>query len=120
MLPTLLFGSILVFPVLGSIALISSKQHSVKAPFDGPQLQNIISTGDIEYGDTSIKLSRSIPNSKGAIWFSNPNPYSDWQVTMSFEMKGPEQGSDGMAFWYTRHPGKLGPVFGGPEKWNGL
>jgi hypothetical protein len=120
MFPTLLFSLNLVASAFGSIALIASKLHSVKAPFEGAQLQNIISTGDVEYGDTSIKLARSIPHSRGGIWFSNQNPYSDWQVTMAFEMKGPDHGSDGMAFWYTRYPGKTGPVFGGPEKWNGL
>jgi hypothetical protein len=120
MLSILLVSLFLNRYVQGSIALVPSKLHSIKAPFEGSQLQNVISTGDIEYGESSVKLARSIPHSKGAVWFSNPNSYADWQATFSFTIKGPDHGSDGMGFWYTRYPGKLGPVFGGPEKWSGL
>lgn len=105
---------------LASIALVPSSNHFLQAPFDSSQMQNIISSGEIEYGDQAVRLGRPVPNSKGALWFSHPNIFADWQVTLSFSIKGPEHGSDGLAFWYARSPGKLGPVFGGADRWNGL
>lgn len=32
----------------------------------------------------------------------------------------PILGSEGLAFWYAEEPGKLGPIFGSKDRWNGL
>lgn len=29
-------------------------------------------------------------------------------------------GADGLAFWVTREPGSIGPVFGNIDRWDGL
>ena len=105
---------------MAEIALVPSTNHFLQAPYDGSQIRNIISAGEVEYGEQGVRLGRPVPNSKGAVWFSQPNTFPDWQLMLTFSIKGPDHGSDGLALWYTRSPGQLGPVFGSADRWHGL
>jgi hypothetical protein len=48
----------------------------------------------------------------------------NWEVNLKIVIgKAPGfsgLGADGMAFWFTKEPGSIGPVFGNIDKWDGL
>ncbi|RCI04273.1 hypothetical protein CU098_012594 [Rhizopus stolonifer] len=77
--------------------------------------------GDIFKSEDFIRLSPSIPNTKGWIWSDIPNPYPEWEVEIGFRVRGNNlHGGRGLAFWYAKDPKETGPVFGSKDKWDGL
>ncbi|KAJ3636325.1 hypothetical protein Zmor_008742 [Zophobas morio] len=55
------------------------------------------------------------------LWNKYPISFQRWQVLVDFQISGDATlGADGMAFWYTEAPLKLGPVYGGMDQWKGL
>ncbi|KAI9593586.1 legume-like lectin [Syncephalis fuscata] len=68
-----------------------------------------------------IRLSPSLKGMKGAIWAKEPNPHKEWIVEFSVNVFGRHlHGGDGMAFWYTKDRGQMGPVYGSKDSWEGL
>lgn len=68
-----------------------------------------------------IRLTPSVPNTRGWIWSDRPNPYDEWQIHMAFKVSGSHMhGGRGMAFWYTKEPMPDGPIFGARDQWDGL
>ncbi|KNC96134.1 uncharacterized protein SPPG_08521 [Spizellomyces punctatus DAOM BR117] len=68
-----------------------------------------------------VRLTPSVPDSKGTIWSQKPNPHSEWQVLFSFSVTGRGYiGGEGFAFWYTSRPMQIGPMYGSEDKWEGL
>ncbi|KAI8643491.1 legume-like lectin family-domain-containing protein [Parasitella parasitica] len=77
--------------------------------------------GDVLKSSDFIRLSPSIPNTKGYIWSEIPNPYESWEVEIAFKVTGNNMhGGRGLAFWYTKDREESGPVFGARDKWDGL
>ncbi|KAI8877898.1 hypothetical protein K501DRAFT_37597 [Backusella circina FSU 941] len=77
--------------------------------------------GDVIKADDFIRLSLSVPNSKGYIWSKIPNPHEEWETEIHFRVSGSHlHGGRGMAFWYAKEPMVEGPVFGSKDKWDGL
>ncbi|RCH87134.1 hypothetical protein CU097_002357 [Rhizopus azygosporus] len=76
---------------------------------------------DVLQGEDFIRLSPSIPNTKGWIWSDRPNPYEEWEVIVAFKVSGTSMhGGRGLAFWYTKDSKQSGPIFGSKDKWDGL
>ncbi|OAD08982.1 hypothetical protein MUCCIDRAFT_89854 [Mucor lusitanicus CBS 277.49] len=77
--------------------------------------------GDVFKSDDFIRLSPSVPNTKGFIWSEIPNPYDAWEVEIAFKVTGNNMhGGRGLAFWYTKDREEAGPVFGSKDQWDGL
>ncbi|KAF7731989.1 hypothetical protein EC973_007094 [Apophysomyces ossiformis] len=77
--------------------------------------------GDVIQAEDFVRLSPSVPNTKGWIWSDIPNPYKEWEVEIAFMVKGSYLHSGrGLAFWYTKDSKIEGPVFGSKDKWDGL
>ncbi|KAG0162672.1 hypothetical protein DFQ30_001540 [Apophysomyces sp. BC1015] len=77
--------------------------------------------GDIIKSEDFVRLSPSVPNTKGWIWSDIPNPYDEWEVEISFMVSGSYLHSGrGLAFWYTKENKVDGPIFGSKDKWDGL
>lgn len=76
---------------------------------------------DVFKADDFIRLSPSVPNTKGWIWSEIPNPYEEWEVEVAFKVTGNNlHGGRGLAFWYAKESKETGPVFGSKDKWDGL
>ncbi|RKP24729.1 legume-like lectin, partial [Syncephalis pseudoplumigaleata] len=68
-----------------------------------------------------IRLSPSLHGMKGAIWAKEPNQHEEWIVEFSVNVFGRHlHGGDGLAFWYAKDRGQLGPVYGSKDSWEGL
>ncbi|KAL1934117.1 hypothetical protein VTP01DRAFT_6299 [Rhizomucor pusillus] len=77
--------------------------------------------GDVIASEELIRLTPSVPNTRGWIWSDRPNPYDEWQIHMAFKVSGSHMhGGRGMAFWYTKEPMPDGPIFGARDQWDGL
>ncbi|KAI9358212.1 legume-like lectin family-domain-containing protein [Pilaira anomala] len=77
--------------------------------------------GDVFTADDFIRLSPSVPNTKGSIWSTLPNPHEEWEVEIGFKVTGSNMhGGRGLAFWYAKENNEPGPVFGSKDKWDGL
>ncbi|KAI7906969.1 legume-like lectin family-domain-containing protein [Cokeromyces recurvatus] len=77
--------------------------------------------GDILKADDFIRLSPSVPNTKGWIWSEIPNSYNEWEIEIAFKVSGKHlNGGRGLAFWYTKERMEVGPIFGSRDNWNGL
>lgn len=76
---------------------------------------------DVLKSDDFIRLSPSVPNTKGFIWSDIPNPYEAWEVEVAFRVSGNSMhGGRGLAFWYAKENHQPGPVFGAKDQWDGL
>ena len=76
---------------------------------------------DVILSQEYIRLTPSVKASSGSIWSSVPNKYANWEVDFSFRVGGRNKiGGDGLAFWYAKDPGIIGPAFGSKDTWDGL
>ncbi|XP_068129707.1 protein ERGIC-53-like [Hyperolius riggenbachi] len=77
--------------------------------------------GDAIPGPDEIRLVPSLKNHRGAAWTINSASFPHWEVEISFRIAGHgRNGAEGMALWYTKEPGALGPVYGSADLWDGL
>ncbi|KAI9486396.1 MAG: legume-like lectin family-domain-containing protein [Benjaminiella poitrasii] len=77
--------------------------------------------GDIFKAEDFIRLTPSVPNTKGWIWSEIANPYEEWEVEIGFKVSGKHMnGGRGLAFWYAKNPKESGPIFGSKDSWDGL
>ncbi|KAI8085158.1 legume-like lectin family-domain-containing protein [Halteromyces radiatus] len=77
--------------------------------------------GDVIGAHDRIRLSPSVPGTKGWIWSDLPNEYEEWMVDMTFIITGNQvHGGRGMALWYTKDKLPEGPIFGAKDQWDGL
>ncbi|OZJ05252.1 hypothetical protein BZG36_02301 [Bifiguratus adelaidae] len=109
--------------VQGGVAPL--RKHDYKLGFKKPLYYN----GDIPFWETFgsafkaqdfVRLAASIPNTRGSVWSTLPNPYPFWEVEMSFKIWGGASGGKGLAFWYTKERGQDGPIYGNQDQWDGL
>jgi hypothetical protein len=73
------------------------------------------------YTKESLRLTPSLPNSKGMVGIAAPNPHSDWIAEFSFTASGKGyMGGEGLAFWYTKDAMVEGPILGSKDHFTGL
>nr|XP_004672906.2 protein ERGIC-53-like [Jaculus jaculus] len=77
--------------------------------------------GDAIPGLEEVQLVPSMRNRRGAVWSKVPVPFPAWEVEVQMRVTGPgRRGAQGMAVWYTRNSGRVGPVLEGPASWDGV
>ncbi|KAI8328011.1 legume-like lectin family-domain-containing protein [Chlamydoabsidia padenii] len=102
------------------------KRLDYKLTFKVPYLYNgsipfWSTSGDLITAADRIRLSPSVPGTKGSIWSEFGNYYPEWMVDMNFRVTGNQlHGGRGMAFWYTKDKLPEGPIFGAQDQWDGL
>ncbi|KAJ3168949.1 hypothetical protein HDU88_001276 [Geranomyces variabilis] len=99
-------------------------RQTFKKPFhmyDEQKIPFFEEQGNVIMSPDYVRLTPSVPDSRGLIWSTRPNPHAEWQVEFSFTAYGRGyMGGEGLAFWYTKDKGTLGPFFGAGDKWEGL
>lgn len=79
------------------------------------------SVGDAFISSDFVRLVPDRQSKKGGFWCKEPIQFDDWEVEFSFRIHGVSAiGADGLAFWYSRSPGRLGTLFGHEELYDGL
>ncbi|KAJ3339468.1 hypothetical protein HDU83_007597 [Entophlyctis luteolus] len=82
---------------------------------------NFKASGSVSIFADRVRVVPSIPDAVGSIWFNEPNPHAEWEVTFSFAVSAPHVlGGEGMAIWYARETQKVGSVYGSIDNWTGL
>ncbi|XP_061250805.1 protein ERGIC-53-like isoform X1 [Bos javanicus] len=77
--------------------------------------------GDAIPGLEEVRLAPSMRNRSGAVWSTNPVLFPAWEVEIQMRVTGPGRwGAQGMAVWYTRGRGQVGPVLGEPDLGDGI
>lgn len=77
--------------------------------------------GDTFINSEFVRLVPDRQSKKGGFWCKEPIQFTNWEVEFSFRIHGVSAvGADGLAFWYTRSPGRLGTLFGHEELYDGL
>ncbi|KAM9183769.1 protein ERGIC-53-like [Dugong dugon] len=77
--------------------------------------------GDATPGLEEVRLAPSMQNRSGAVWSRDSVPFSAWEVEVQMRVTGPgRRGAQGMAVWYTRGRGQVGPVLEGLASWDGI
>ncbi|XP_040198893.1 protein ERGIC-53-like [Rana temporaria] len=108
--------------------LPAHRKFEYKYSFKGPHITLPDGTlpfweklGDAIPGPDEIRLVPSLKNHKGSVWTRSGFSLPHWEVEMSIRISGHGvKGAEGMALWYTRNPGDLGPVYGSNDLWDGL
>lgn len=62
--------------------------------------------------DNFIQLTPDEVSQSGAIWNQKANSMVDWEVVIGFVVGKATAtlGADGLTFWYTKRPGKIGNI----------
>ena len=77
--------------------------------------------GDTFINSEFVRLVPDRQSKKGGFWCKEPINFADWEVEFAFRIHGVSAiGADGLAFWYSRTPGRLGTLFGHEELYDGL
>lgn len=68
-----------------------------------------------------IRLTSDHPSQMGWLFSRVPLTATNWEIEVEFKIHGKGQlYGDGFAMWLTRERGKMGPVFGAADKFEGL
>eukprot|EP00818_Percolomonas_sp_WS_P001147 CAMPEP_0117451556 /NCGR_PEP_ID=MMETSP0759-20121206/9074_1 /TAXON_ID=63605 /ORGANISM="Percolomonas cosmopolitus, Strain WS" /LENGTH=526 /DNA_ID=CAMNT_0005244171 /DNA_START=40 /DNA_END=1617 /DNA_ORIENTATION=+ len=80
-----------------------------------------------EYGGSAVatenfvRLVPAVKSRVGWMWNLDPLEKNNWQVILEFHIHNSHSpGADGLAFWYTKNPKIIGPLYGYIENFNGL
>ncbi|XP_053318570.1 protein ERGIC-53-like [Spea bombifrons] len=77
--------------------------------------------GDALPGPDEVRLVPSMKNHAGSMWTTRNASFPHWEVDVSLRIMGHgRMGSDGLAIWYTKEPGRTGTVYGSADKWDGV
>lgn len=78
--------------------------------------------GEVKVTPNGLCLNGPRPEQTGAIWSQRPSTFKEWAAILAISVRGdaPVTSTQGMAFWYTKDRGELGPVFGSKDKWTGF
>ncbi|KAF7549577.1 hypothetical protein G7046_g8301 [Stylonectria norvegica] len=107
-----------------NIKSISLRTHSLQQPYLDSDMQSrwYDFGGDtIVRTDSYIRLSSDRPSQSGWMFSRVPLTATNWEIEVEFKISGKNQlYGDGFAMWITRQRAQMGPVFGGPDKFEGL
>lgn len=74
-------------------------KYSFKYPYNGVA-HHFQTSGDVSFSEKFVRLSSSLPNSRGLIYSDQSVNFKDWMVDFSFKASGRGfLGGDGLAFW---------------------
>ncbi|KAK4689344.1 hypothetical protein P7C73_g759, partial [Tremellales sp. Uapishka_1] len=101
------------------------RTHTLAAPYVDSDLQNrwwdfgadaIINT------NKHVRLTQDKPSQTGWLWSRMPLSVSNFQIDVEFKVDGKAHNlfGDGFAIWLAKDRGKVGPVFGSVDYFNGL
>ncbi|NP_001011205.1 protein ERGIC-53-like precursor [Xenopus tropicalis] len=77
--------------------------------------------GDAIASQDEVRLVPSLKLHSGSIWTIHNASFPHWELEVSFRIAGHgRQGAEGLAVWYTKEPGRLGPVYGSADFWDGV
>jgi lectin, mannose-binding 2 len=94
------------------------RENSLLYPF---KLQNWDFSGSAFIVNDKIVLTKDQPDEKGMLWNRIPLVAANWEVILSFKVRGQEKlYGDGMALWYMEKYPQPGHAFGCQEKFEGL
>ncbi|KAM9586130.1 protein ERGIC-53-like [Trichechus inunguis] len=107
---------------------LPQRRFEYKLSFKGPKLASPGAGipfwshhGDAIPGLEEVRLAPSMQNRSGAVWSRDSVPFSAWEVEVQMRVTGPgRRGAQGMAIWYTRGRGQVGPVLEGLASWDGI
>lgn len=93
-----------------------------------PYLDSDIASRWYEFGgdtiirtDSYVRLTSERPSQNGWLFSRVPLTATNWEIEVEFKVHGQNQlYGDGFAMWLTKERGKLGPVFGHTDKFEGL
>ncbi|CAM1505371.1 Fc.00g110080.m01.CDS01 [Cosmosporella sp. VM-42] len=107
-----------------NIKSISLRTHSLSQPYLDSDMQSrwYDFGGDtIVRTDSYIRLTSDRPSQSGWMFSRVPLTATNWEIEVEFKISGKNQlYGDGFAMWITRQRATPGPVFGGPDKFEGL
>lgn len=101
--------------------LYGNNEIELGAPFPDDKLLPLFKkAGAVDMDKTVIHLTDGKENEQGALWSKRVMSEKGWQAIFAFRMKGDAIGGNGLAFWYTKEGGRTGPVYGGPDRFDGF
>ncbi|XP_069758705.1 protein ERGIC-53-like [Narcine bancroftii] len=119
---------LLCWLTLGQTAEWPRRRFEYKYSFKGPHLA--WRDGSIpfwtKHGNTlpsaeKVRIVPSIRSQSGSVWTKNSVAFENWDVHVAFRIIGRNQiGADGLAIWYTKERGTMGPVYGADDHWHGV
>ncbi|KAK3357489.1 concanavalin A-like lectin/glucanase domain-containing protein [Lasiosphaeria hispida] len=75
----------------------------------------------LDYAYLYIRLTSDHPSQNGWLFSRVPLTATNWEIEVEFKIHGKNQlYGDGFAMWLTKERGKLGPVFGSADNFEGL
>ncbi|XP_038640201.1 protein ERGIC-53-like [Scyliorhinus canicula] len=104
------------------------RRFEYKYSFKGPHL--VLQDGTVPFwthhgsalpSAERIRVVPSLRSQSGSVWTKNNFAFESWEVEVSFRINGRNRvGADGLAIWYTRERGPMGPVYGAADHWDGV
>ncbi|KAL2167732.1 hypothetical protein VTG60DRAFT_863 [Thermothelomyces hinnuleus] len=107
-----------------NVKSIPLRTHSLSQPYLDSDMQSrwYDFGGDtIIRTDQYIRLTSDYPSQSGWLFSRVPLTATNWEVEVEFKIHGKNQlYGDGFAVWITKERGKIGPVFGSADRFEGL
>ncbi|KAI0168313.1 concanavalin A-like lectin/glucanase domain-containing protein [Pestalotiopsis sp. NC0098] len=108
----------------GNVRSISLRTHTLQQPY----LDSDMASRWYDFGgdaivrtDSYIRLTSNQPSQNGWLFSRVPLTATNWEIEVEFKIHGKNQlYGDGFAMWLTKERGKLGPVFGHSDEFEGL
>ncbi|XP_078717982.1 protein ERGIC-53-like [Lampetra fluviatilis] len=123
-----ILGVLGVFAGLGVRAREPRLRFEYKLSFKGPHL--VLADGAVPFwshagsaipGPELLRVAPSLRHGRGAAWSRSALRAASWDARVQLRVAGRGRaGGHGLAIWFAEEAGALGPVFGGPETWNGV
>lgn len=107
-----------------NVKSIGLRTHSLAQPYLDSDMQSrwYDFGGDtIIRTDQYIRLTSDHPSQTGWLFSRVPLTATNWEIEVEFKIHGKNQlYGDGFAMWLTKERGKVGPVFGSADRFEGL
>ncbi|KAF3022450.1 hypothetical protein G7054_g1573 [Neopestalotiopsis clavispora] len=108
----------------GNVRSIALRTHTLQQPY----LDSDMASRWYDFGgdaivrtDSYIRLTSNQPSQNGWLFSRVPLTATNWEIEVEFKIHGKNQlYGDGFAMWLTKERGKLGPVFGHSDEFEGL
>uniref|UniRef100_A0A8C5WCE8 L-type lectin-like domain-containing protein n=1 Tax=Leptobrachium leishanense TaxID=445787 RepID=A0A8C5WCE8_9ANUR len=118
----------LLLPLLLHSEEPAHRTFEYKYSFKGPHIT--LPDGNVPfwdlYGDTipgpdAIRIVPSLKKHRGSMWTQLNASFPHWEVEVSLRIMGHgQEGTEGLAIWFTREPGRVGTVYGSTDQWDGV
>nr|XP_014342765.1 PREDICTED: protein ERGIC-53-like isoform X2 [Latimeria chalumnae] len=99
-------------------------KYSFKGPHITSQHSNIpfwTHHGDALPSMDQVRIVTSLRSQQGSVWTKYSTSFVNWEVEVAFQITGTGRiGADGLAIWFTKERGTIGPVYGAADHWDGV